>query len=315
MPIGDELPDGLNPEMLERLAGIGAMRAVGEVRAQSDHMEIVARTERAANSPLPPLPANRSTNLAESAASDALVYAEVRDLGGYIGFLLETALLPAASPGSEPGGSGQLDPSMLEAFLGAPVDEYFDFIQDAAFSMSKSGDEAEAGMVALVDDEAVAQQRVDRLVRLIETVGALGGEMAVEEQQHGDATIHVLTLDGDVQVGGSPAQTFAVSLADGRLYVGFGDFVTSAMDRQAADSLASNEQFRSAVASVGTSNAGILYGDVAAFLEISQTTMSDAERAEFAQEGQPFVDPLSHIVVVGETDGSIMVFNANLFVE
>jgi hypothetical protein len=290
--------------MLERLAGFGAGRVVGDVRAQSDHLAVVARTERGADSQLPPLPANRATNLAETAPADALAYAEIRDVGGYIGFILETALQPAASPETGP---TQLDPRMLEALLGAPVDEYFDFIGDTALSMSKRGEAVEAGLVAIVDDEAVAQQRVDRLLSMLGSFGSLGGDMTIEEEQHGDATIHVITLGSDIQVGGSPAQTLAISVANGRLYIGAGDFVTSAMDRAAADSLASNEQFRAAVASIGTSNAGIVYTDIDAFLEASDATV--------AEDQEPFLQPLSHAVVVAQTDGSILVLNANLFVE
>ena len=89
--------------------------ALGEIRAEGDHLAVTTRSEYPASSSLPPLPGNRATNLAELAPSDALFYAEVRDVGQTIGFYVEQSLLPLASAGG-----GGLDLSDLQSMLGVP---------------------------------------------------------------------------------------------------------------------------------------------------------------------------------------------------
>ena len=102
-PFPDEAMEGM-PDIgaLQPLMGVSSARVVGELRAEADHLEIVARSERSAEANLPPLPANATTNLAEKAPSNAIAYLEMRDVGTTIGYLLETAMTPPASPGASP---------------------------------------------------------------------------------------------------------------------------------------------------------------------------------------------------------------------
>ncbi len=100
MPLPEQAMEGM-PDIgaLQPLIAASSARVVGELRAEGDHLEIVARSERSSDADLPPLPGNATTNLSEKAPSDAMLYLEMRDVGTTIGFLLDTAMTPLAEPG------------------------------------------------------------------------------------------------------------------------------------------------------------------------------------------------------------------------
>jgi citrate lyase gamma subunit len=309
VPLLDNLPaDQANAEMLSQLVDLAAVRVVGELRAETDHLAFVARTERSAGTDLPPMPANGRSDLAESAPADVLVYVEVRQAGAMIGYLLDKALQPSASPSG-----AQLDSRMLEQLLGTAPRDYFDFVKDAAAWGSFANDQLDAGLVALVDDQAVAQQRVDRLLGTIRSLSAFGGEFTVEEEQHGGVTVTVISLGG--MLGSTPVGSISVALTDGRLLIGVGDFVANTLGQAPAENLASRADYRDAVAAAGTSNAGVAFVDLAALRGMVEARMTADGRASYEQDKQPFVELLSHLVLVRETDGTVMVNNVFLYVE
>jgi hypothetical protein len=118
---------------------------------------------------------------------------------------------------------------------------------------------------------------------------------------------------GSAEVGAS--QSLEIAVSGGRLYLGTDGFVAAALDRTAADSLASTDDYRTALAAGGASNSGIVYGDITALRAMAEATMSDEERAEYLTDAQPFLEPLSHFMLINKTDGSIVVSNGFLYVE
>ena len=141
---------------------------------------------------MPPLPANRSTNLAELAPRDALVYAEVRDVGQTIRFYIEQSLAPMASAGAP------LDLSAIQQMLGVAPQDFFDLVVDASVSVSGSAVAPELGLIATVDDDAIATSRVDELVSLLRAAMQFGGDVTIDQEQHGAATLTIITLSGGV---------------------------------------------------------------------------------------------------------------------
>ena len=219
-------------------------------------------------------------------------------------------MTPLASPGTDP---NAMDPRLFEQLLGAPLDEYFDFIDDASLSVAGTGEMPQVGLVATVTDEVIANQRIDRLVSMARSLGPMAGDLSVTEEQHGNTTIHVISI-GNSEADGAP-QSVSLAVAGGRLYLGTSGFVTTALDQTAADSLASNDDYRTALAAGGANNSGIVFGDITALRSMAEAKMSDAERAEYVADAQPFLEPLSHFMVVNQTDGSIVVSNGFLYVE
>ncbi len=303
--IGATIPGG---DMLDWVVDAAAVRVLGEMRAETDHLAVAVRAERPADVELPPLPANKSTNLAGAVSADSIFYAEFRQVGQDIGFALERLLEPTASGGSLP-----VDMAMLEQFLGTAPQDFFDFVDDVAVSVAYPNNSLEAGLVATVDDEVIARQRVDRLISTLGSLAAFGGGVTVEEQQHGDATITVIGVGS--LLGENPISSVSVTVSGGRMLLGVGDFVVNALDRAAADSLAAQAEYSTAVAAGGSANAGVMYLDIAALRGVAEGMIPVPMRALYEQQQKPFLTPLSHMVVVSTTDGPITVGHMFLYVE
>lgn len=284
-----------------------AVRMLGEIRAESDHLAFTTRTERPASSATPPLPANRSTNLAELAPSDALVYAEVRDVGQSIAFYVEQSLLPLASAGAP------LDLSAIQQMLGVPPQDFFDFIVDASVSVSGSAAAPQAGLIATVDDEAIATSRVNKIVSLLRAAMQFGGGVSFDEEQHGAATLTVITLSSGFD--GAPETELALSVTGGRLLIGTHDFVIGALDRTRDLSLAARPEYQAALAAGGASNAGVVFVDIAAAITAYEGMIPADLRAEYNLNQQPFLAPLSHLAMISRTDNGQQVNHVFLYVK
>ena len=303
-----ELGQAVPNPVLDWALDAAASRGLAEIRAESDHLSVTSLGERPANADLPPLPANRSTTLAEAFPTDSLVYAETRDVGQTITFILDSFLTP--TPGASP---APFDLNSIGDLLGTPIADYFDFIVDVGASVSVNGDEATIGLVATVDDNAVAESRVDRLLTIARTLMQFGGGITFTEQQHGDAQITVIALagpTGDLGVG-----SVSITVANGRLYIGTGDFVVDALDRTRDTSLAARPEFQSGLQAGGASNAGIVFVDIAALRGLVEDTIPTAVRSEYDLNTGPFLAPLSHLMMVNRTEGTTSVGHVFLYVE
>lgn len=295
---------GMNDAMVDAIA----VRILGEVRAEGDHMAVTTRTERAANSSMPPLPGNRSTNLAELAPRDALVYAEVRDVGKSIGFYVEQSLLPLASAYGSP-----LDLSGIQQMLGVPPQDFFDFVVDASVSVSGSALAPEVGLVATVDDQAIATARINKIVSLLRAAMQFGGGATFDEEQHGAATITVITLSGGFE--GAPETSVALSVTGGRLLVGTHHFVIGALDRTRDLSLAARPEYQAALTTGDVSNAGVVFVDIAAAITAYEAMIPADSRDEYTLNQQPFLAPLSHLTMVNTTENGQQVSHVFLYVK
>jgi hypothetical protein len=120
---------------------------------------------------------------------------------------------------------------------------------------------------------------------------------------------------GDTLIMTGPAPSISVAVTNGRLYLGLDDFVVKALDRVAQDSLAASPRLQAALAAAGAENAGVVYVDVAGLRTLGESLMPPADRAQYETEAQPFVRPITHLILVNRTDGSINVANGFLYVE
>ena len=303
--IGSQLPDA---SMLDWAFDAYAVRVLGEVRAEGDHLAMTTRTERPTSADLPPLAANRTTNLADLAPKDALVYAEVRDLGQGISFAIEQLLAPAASAAGVP-----FDLSDLQGLLGTPPQDFFDFIVDASVSVSESNGKFDFGLIASVDDNAIASARVDKLMALLHMLTQFGGGVTFDEQQHGVATVTVITVSGPL---GEPSDTsVAISLANGRLLIGTTDFVIGALDRTRDQSLAARPEYQAALQAGGTANAGVVFVDIAGARTAFEDMVPPDLIGSYNQNQQPFLEPLSHLAMITRTDNGLAVNHVFLYVK
>jgi hypothetical protein len=285
-----------------------AIRVLGEVRAESDHLAFTMRTERAANSNAPPLPANRSTDLAELAPHDALFYAEVRDVGQNISFYIEQTLLPLASAGSAP-----FDLSAIQQMLGVPPQDFFDFIVDASVSYSGFAGAPDFGLVATVDDNAIATARVNKIVSLLHAAMQFGGGVTFDQEQHGAASLTVITVNGGFE--GAPETSVAISVTGGRLLIGTHDFVIGVLDRTRDQSLAARPEYQAALTAGGAANAGVVFVDIAAAISAYETLVPADMRVDYDLNQGPFLAPLSHLAMITTTEAGQQVNHVFLYVK
>jgi hypothetical protein len=286
-----------------------ATRVMGEIRSEGDHLAITTRTERPANADLPPLPGNHAGTLADLAPKDALIYAEVHDVGQIISWVIERGLteLPTAS-GAQP-----VDLSSLGQLLGSPPEEFFDFIVDASVSVSGTSEKPVFGLVASVDDMAIASSRVQKITALLHTLTQFGGGVTFADETHGTTKITVITFDLPGSEGS--ANSVAMSLSNGHLIIGTHDFVIAALDRTHDGSLAARPEFQAALTAGGASNAGVAFLDIAGLRTSYEDLIPPEVRAEYDLNQQPFLEPLSNLSVVNVNDNGTLVTHVFLYVK
>jgi hypothetical protein len=256
---------------------------------------------------------------------NTVAYWEMHNVGDALGWLIRNGLtcMSAQTPGGPlpstlPG--GDTDPSKIfEQLAGSKPDDFLDFIVDAAVGFSYDNDKIGVGLVATVDDEAVAQGRINKILGLLQLAGGgLGGDMggsqiSTQEIDHNGTKVSVVHVKS--AMGSGDDLELQVAVANGRLYMGVDDFVTASLDRAASDSLATNERYRKAMANGPSDPAAVGYLDVAAIADAFGAKMPAQEKADFDTNTKPFLDPLSSVSFVGHVDGGIMVSNMFLFVE
>ncbi len=313
---GSALPGtGIPAGCMDSLQSMSGVRAMAEVRAEGDHMSFRMRSEFPTGADLPPAPGNRNAGLTAVMPGNTVAYVEMHQVGANIGFLIDEVLgcMPADSDGAG------FDPAQVEQILGVPLDEYFDFLVDGGIAVTLDGDKFGAGLVATVDDEAVANSRVATLLSFARLAGGMGEDgITVTDVQHGTATLHVITLPAPAELFGEPTAeplSLAVTLSNGRLYLGLQDFVTTALDQQASDSLAAQPHLQAAINQVGASNTGVVFVDVDGIWSFVESQMPAESRAQYETEGKPFIDPLSDFVVVTRNDNGINDGHGFLYVE
>jgi len=318
---------GLPAECTQLMQTYSTTKIVGEARAESDHIAFNSRFQLPTGDNAPPAPTNRQTTLAQSMPNDTVFYWEMHNLGDTLGWAIKNMLSCAtgaqSQSGPQPSSAGGItDPSKLfEQLAGAKPEEYLDFIDDAALGISYTDDKIGAGIVATVDDEATAKARVNKILGLLQLAGGgFGGgssaNISTEELNHNGTTVTVITMAGP---GSDTAPlSIQVAVANGRFYLGLDDFVTSALDRNASDSLASNARYQKALSGSPSDTAGVGYVDVAALAEAYEEFeqgIQGGSSADFDTNTKPFIDPLSSLVFVSHVDGGVLVSNMNLFVE
>jgi len=313
---GSALPGSGIPEAcLASLRSMSGVRTMAEVRAEGDHMSFRMRSEFPTGDDLPPAPGNRNAGLTAVMPGNTVAYVEMHQVGTSIGFLINQVLgcMPAGSDGAG------FDPAQVEQILGVPLDEYFDFLVDSGMAVTLDGDKLGVGLVATVDDEAVANSRVATLLSFARLAGGMGENgITVTDVQHGTATVHVIELanSGSLSPDGlSGPISFSVGVANARLYLGTEDFVTKALDQQAADSLAAEPHLQSAFNQVGASNTGVVFVDVDGIWLFVESQMPAESRSQYETEGKPFIDPLSDFVLVTRNDNGINDGHGFLYVE
>ena len=321
-----QLKDALGPLLEEQLATQPEMAAsapqilalleflpptlTGYIRVDADHLTFRLDAPIADSAPAI---AVRSTDLASKMPADTIVYLESRDLGVAIKALVEQLKPLLAQQGNDDA------LAQIEALLGTGLESYLDWVGDIAIGASVGASGPSVGLAATVSDETVGQKRVDSLVTLIRLISVSRDPSPVEITQEdvNGVTITTITLtDASGMTQRLPVEAkVSVAVGDGHLYIGLGDFVTDALSRDPAESLAASPGYTKALDAVGEENAGILYADVASTLSFATLLTGSDDREMFDSQFKPYADALDFIVASLNQDETSTSASRMLFVK
>jgi hypothetical protein len=277
----------------ESVLGMLPRTIAGSLRVDADRLTLDFQSVPGEDAP--PLSV-RETGLSSRFAPDTLFYAETRDIGAAFRNLVTQLKAQMQTQMTE---EDLAELQQVEQVLGSPLESYLDFLEDMAIGVGPGPSGISLGTIATVTDEVEAQRRVDRLAGLVAlTAGPDSGIVVTESEVNG---INVTTIAVDpasmpraFDVPIEPSVSFGTG--DGLLFLGTGDFVTQAIQRQEADSLAASERFSSAVAAVGTPNAGISWLDLGSAISLIEQLIPSDEREDYDTNVRPFLEPLDYLV-------------------
>jgi hypothetical protein len=269
---------------------------VAYLTAASDRLTVQAIITPSAQTPAM---AVGESDLASLFPSDTQLYVETRELGATLSTLLQ-GLVSSMDEQT----AAQLAP--LEDMFGAPLPDLLDFVSDAAVGASISSDGLSLGIAGEVTDQAVATERVQRILSFVRLIaaGTSSGDgasaISMTESKVAGTTVTTITLPIDAATGGQlpiqVPQTLSVAVADGRLLIGLGDFVETALTQDQAGSLAASPGYVDALGS-DTTNSGVVYANVGSLLSLLDPAMS-----MFAQDWStiaPYATAIDRFIAVG----------------
>jgi len=300
-----DLPPGTMDELLRSFPE----SLVGVVRLDSDRIiaEIRADLPEGADPVVP-----RDSGLAARVPAETAVFVEVPGVGESIGRAV---------------GQIKQDPSLgeevtagleqVEALLGAKLEDYLDWVGDAAVAVEFDGDQPSGGLVATVSDEAMATQRLDQLSALLRLGGAsMGGGVVVGTEEYAGTTITTVTVDAamaGVEATGEVGVSWAIK-DDLFVLSPDLDYLKVILDAPEG-SLADSQRFRDALAAVGgPSTAGLSYLDIAALRGIAEGMLSPEDSDRYEREVQPYAQPLDILISAYVAEEGVDVFNRTLLI-
>lgn len=266
---------------------------------------------------------NAERGLAAEVPADVLYYAEAGNLG--------TTLAAVIGPIKEavagmPDGAEQV--GMIEAALGADLEELVSWIDHGAMAFGFDGGQPYGGMLLVPNDMAAAERRLGQLGSFA-GLAALDPSMgiSVEETEVGSTSVTTIRWEDpnatpDPMLPIPTALVVQYAVTDDRALIGLGDaFVGRVLDLDPADALASVARFSESVdAFGGASNTGVVWLDLTGVREAIETAMA-TEFEAMDPDGmydsmiRPWLLPLDRIVSVTRLEGDLLVQRGALLVK
>jgi hypothetical protein len=283
------------------------------VRAESDHVALTARARPApGTTPQIALP-NGPTTIADRMPPDSMFYVGLRGTGAVVKSGIQQMLTLAGQSAVD-----MSDLDQIEEYLGMPMEDFLDFLDETAISFTASPEGTySGGLIGTVSDEAVARERLGRVVsaiRLAVSFDELPLPMTIEEVPHGTATLTVFRLEDQPGMD-LPFSSISYTVTDGQLLIGVDTFVTDALDREQANSLAAQPRFKAALDAAGTDNGAVFYVDIGRARGALEGQIPAEQRAQYEAEIRQYVAPLSQFIFTSSMDGEDTVTRMLLFVE
>ncbi|MEA2621574.1 MAG: hypothetical protein QOH61_484 [Chloroflexota bacterium] len=275
--------------------------------AAGDHVSVELRATGGSR------PATRTaTDLAAHMPADTQVYLEMAGVGTSIHDLLSCLRTSMPDAFTNP------QVAQIEQLLGTKLEDYLSFVTDVGVGASFDGAKFRWGVTAAVSDEAMAQSRVTALLNWLRLGSSVGGlPVNLAETQVNGVTVTTISLS-DPRFSALPIDpSVSVAATGGHLYIGGGDFAAAAIGRTAADSLAGQTRFTTAVTAAGNASSAIVYADVAAIREQIELFLqaNGSDISDYATNVQPYLAPFDRAIVETSVEGEQTVSRILVFVK
>ena len=243
---------------------------------------------------------NSQRSLAEAIPADSLVYVDGTGIGAYLADLIGAAKEAAAAAGEES------TVAQVEGILGADIEAFVSWIDQAAVTVGWDGSEPWGGFVIVPTSTDEAQLRLGQLKALAGLAGMAGGgvPLTVTEEEVDGVTVTRFAVS---EMGMDVAFEYAV--ADGRVLIGFGDtFIARVLQTDAASSLATNERFAAALDEVGgASGTSLVWADLDGLRQSAENAIPSDQRSEYDEKAAPWVEPLDTLIGVMRVEGDSVI--------
>jgi hypothetical protein len=266
---------------------------------------------------------NVDRGLADEVPGDAIYYSEAGNLGASF-----TALIGPMKDAVAATPEGEEQIAMIEAALGADLEDLVSWIDDGATVIGFADGELYGGLLLVPNDVEAAERRLSQLSSFA-ALAALDPEsgVTVEEAEVESRTVTTIRWQ---DAGGlaenllpmPPAISVQFTVTDDRAIIGVGEsFVGRVLGLDEDDSLGSVARYTDAVADLGgASSTAITWIDVAAARGAIEAAMGPAidsfdPSGKYEAEVLPWLDPLDRLVSVTRLEGEVLVQRGALLVD
>lgn len=267
---------------------------------------------------------NEDRGLAAEVPADTLYYAEAGNLGLTLSAVIEPMKEAAASV---PEGAEQV--AMIEAALGADLEELVSWIDDGAVSIGFDGSQPYGGMVLVPNDMAAAERRLSQLISFASLAGLdPSSGVSTETSEIGSVSVTTIrwedpnALPPDPMLPIPTGVAVQIAVTDDRALIGLGEtFVGRVLELDSGDGLASVARYSDAVTELGgATNTGLAWMDLTGIREAIETAFAteieSMDAAGFSMtEIRPWLMPLDRIVGISRLEGDLHLQRSVLLIE
>ena len=313
-----------SPAMVEAFAALlehQPLRGAMAVTAAGDRLAVDVATD------LPTGPfavTNEDRGLAAEVPADTLYYAEAGNLGTTLAAVIEPMKEAAASV---PEGAEQV--AMIEAALGADLEELVSWIDDGAVSIGFDGSQPYGGMVLVPNDMAAAERRLSQLISFASLAGLdPSSGVSTEMSEIGSVSVTTIRWEDPNAMPSDPmlpiptGVVVQIAVTDDRALIGLGEtFVGRVLELDPSDGLASVARYSDAVTELGgATNTGVAWMDLTGMREAIETAFAaEIESMDAAgfymTEIRPWLVPLDRIVAIARLEGDVHLQRSVLLIE
>ncbi len=267
---------------------------------------------------------NEDRGLAAEVPADTLYYAEAGNLGLTLSAVIEPMKEAAASV---PEGAEQV--AMIEAALGADLEELVSWIDDGAVSIGFDGSQPYGGMVLVPNDMAAAERRLSQLISFASLAGLdPSSGVSTETSEIGSVSVTTIrwedpnALPPDPMLPIPTGVAVQIAVTDDRALIGLGEtFVGRVLELDPGDGLASVARYSDTVTELGgATNTGLAWMDLTGIREAIEkafaTEIESMDAAGFYMtEIRPWLMPLDRIVGISRLEGDVHLQRSVLLIE